>query len=450
MQEIPEMVCWHEGMALLPQHFQLQSLRADTVAATLVGSAYPLFWGVSRLSINASAFSDGLLQVTELEAIMPDGTPIRVRAGIDKPLQLDLRELSEAIVQETATVVVSMAPLFRAGRLESISGRFVSATSEPIPDLSVGENPVCVPTWRAQLQLGLDRLLPSAITLPLLRFRRQNGAHILVAYEPPTAILSPQSSIGRQLAALCTSLRSKCVFLAARLRNAQRIADTRTEQSLVVLLGGLWNRLPELEVVLLSGVSHPAVVYAQLAGLGGALCTLDPGSGMTTFRPYDHRDLLACFEHGIELVREKLDGVRQDYQLLDFSHDENGYAVALPEGPATAFHYVAVFMPTSSDAGAGQRWMSECLIASESCHPALIRQRMLGLPRRVLERKEAVRFSMGEGVEIFAIAGDDSWIRRGEPLRITGSKNAAIEPWRLSLLIPDRQDDNSGGETSHA
>ena len=31
MSLLPDAVCWHEGMQLLPQHFQLQGLRAEAL-----------------------------------------------------------------------------------------------------------------------------------------------------------------------------------------------------------------------------------------------------------------------------------------------------------------------------------------------------------------------------------------------------------------------------------
>ncbi|MDU5679065.1 MAG: hypothetical protein E6023_27340, partial [Pseudomonas aeruginosa] len=35
MSVLPDAVCWHEGMQLLPQHFQLQGLRAEALAARI-------------------------------------------------------------------------------------------------------------------------------------------------------------------------------------------------------------------------------------------------------------------------------------------------------------------------------------------------------------------------------------------------------------------------------
>ena len=35
MSLLPDAVCWHEGMQLLPQHFQLQGLRAEALGAHL-------------------------------------------------------------------------------------------------------------------------------------------------------------------------------------------------------------------------------------------------------------------------------------------------------------------------------------------------------------------------------------------------------------------------------
>ena len=89
MTTIPAMVCWYEGMAMLPQHFQLQSLHHDTLAAALAGHANPWFWGVNHLEIDDAALCAGTLRLLRLTAIMPDGLPIDYDIQRDPPLEFD-------------------------------------------------------------------------------------------------------------------------------------------------------------------------------------------------------------------------------------------------------------------------------------------------------------------------------------------------------------------------
>lgn len=52
MSVLPDAVCWHEGMQLLPQHFQLQGLRAEALAARTGQACNPWFWGVTALELD--------------------------------------------------------------------------------------------------------------------------------------------------------------------------------------------------------------------------------------------------------------------------------------------------------------------------------------------------------------------------------------------------------------
>ncbi|WP_038821852.1 type VI secretion system baseplate subunit TssK, partial [Pseudomonas syringae] len=73
MSVLPDAVCWHEGMQLLPQHFQLQGLRAEALAAHLALAANPWYWGVTTLEIDPSALFAGQVRLLALDAICSDG-----------------------------------------------------------------------------------------------------------------------------------------------------------------------------------------------------------------------------------------------------------------------------------------------------------------------------------------------------------------------------------------
>src|SRR5690606_7330301 len=52
--------------------------------------AAPFHWGVRRLRIDPVTLVNGILRVTELEAVMPDGLPVGIDADYPEPLELDL------------------------------------------------------------------------------------------------------------------------------------------------------------------------------------------------------------------------------------------------------------------------------------------------------------------------------------------------------------------------
>ncbi|MDQ2514258.1 type VI secretion system baseplate subunit TssK, partial [Pseudomonas aeruginosa] len=117
MSVLPDAVCWHEGMQLLPQHFQLQGLRAEALAARTGQACNPWFWGVTALELDPSALCAGQVRVLHLEAILPDGLPVSVQAGVDAPLEFDLETALAAAEGPLLNVHLAVSPLWRAGQL---------------------------------------------------------------------------------------------------------------------------------------------------------------------------------------------------------------------------------------------------------------------------------------------------------------------------------------------
>lgn len=113
MSLLPDAVCWHEGMQLLPQHFQLQGLRAEALVAHFAQACNPWFWGVTRVEFDPSALSAGLVRLISLQATLPDGLPVNLQAGVGPMLQLDVSEAIDATDNATVTVYLAISPLDR-------------------------------------------------------------------------------------------------------------------------------------------------------------------------------------------------------------------------------------------------------------------------------------------------------------------------------------------------
>ena len=78
-------VLWGEGLFLRPQHFQRQDLYHESRLAEMSRAIHPYLWGVRSLKFDTEALSGGILRVTELNAILPDGEFINAPGGDDLP-----------------------------------------------------------------------------------------------------------------------------------------------------------------------------------------------------------------------------------------------------------------------------------------------------------------------------------------------------------------------------
>ena len=110
MNRVPEAICWHEGMQLLPQHFQLQSLRAEGLAAYYAAAAQPYFWGVTRLELDHSALSTGKVRITALDAVLPDGLLVQHDVATGTALEFDCTALPPARQKGIIVLYLALPP----------------------------------------------------------------------------------------------------------------------------------------------------------------------------------------------------------------------------------------------------------------------------------------------------------------------------------------------------
>ena len=78
-------VLWHEGMLLLPQHFQQADRHLDARLGTVLGLSQRYPSGFTRLVIDSEALANQQLKLIEATGILPDGLPFDIPAGDGAP-----------------------------------------------------------------------------------------------------------------------------------------------------------------------------------------------------------------------------------------------------------------------------------------------------------------------------------------------------------------------------
>lgn len=436
MSVVPDAVCWHEGMQLLPQHFQLQGLRAETLAAQLAKACNPWFWGVEALELDPSALCAGQVRLTTLEAILPDGLPVSLRAAAGVALELDV---AEAIAQSPAarvTVYLAVSPLWRAGQLLPLKGRLQSVVGDAVPDLASGEHPEPISVWRPQLRLITELNKADSICLPLLKIGKEGGGYVRLAYVPPCPRILPESPLGKRVVALCGRAREKCLFLAGRLRHAQQAGNDDDIDEIRRQLGALWARLPEVEAALNSRTASAATLHGLLVGMAGSWCALDPAAGVPAFPPLDFEELLGSYEPLLSWLAETLELVRAGYRSLPFAQDGQAFSIELPDREQPRQRLViGLRMPTGTTEQAAGEWLRRAIIASAPHVATLARQRMNGLAHQAMSRHEQVAYSVGDDTRIFVVQAAGEWFDPQQPLHVVlPGGGGSVGPWQLVLF----------------
>ncbi|TNF80199.1 type VI secretion system baseplate subunit TssK [Pseudomonas sp. ICMP22404] len=436
MSLLPDAVCWHEGMQLLPQHFQLQGLRAEALAAHVAAACNPWFWGVSQLEVDPSALSAGQVRLLQLQGTLPDGLPVNLQAGVGPTLELDITEAVNKTDDATVTVYLAISPLWRAGQLLPLKGRLQSVVGDALPDLTSGEFPESITVWRPNPRLCTQLSKADSICLPLLRIRKEGGGFLRMPYTPPTPVLLPESVLGRRVAGLCARAREKCLFLAGRLRQAQAAGNQDDALEIRRQMTALWARLPEVEGSLNTRVATPQALYGLLLGLAGAWSALDPLAGVPAFAPLDFLELQRGYEPLLDWLDTTLELVRAGYRSLAFERNEQVFSIQLPDDQPSQRLVIGLRMPNGASEQAAADWLRGAIIASAPHVPLLSRQRMSGLPHQAMSRNEQVAYSVGDDTRLFVVAASGQWFDGQLPLHIVApASTQASSPWQVVLFV---------------
>ncbi|MPQ67704.1 MULTISPECIES: type VI secretion system baseplate subunit TssK [Pseudomonas] len=438
---IPDAICWSEGMHLLPQHFQLQSLRAEGVSARLAANARPWYWGVQYIELLVE--DSGKITVKALEAVMPDGLVVDLDAVKDKehyPLELKLTA-DDFQKQSTLMVYLAVDPLWRAGLLGEVSGRLRSLNINAV-DLNGSDAPtpdtVCV--WRPIVRLVTENQLSDSICLPLLRISHSGGVFSQLDYVPPCPVLTPDSVIGERISKACLLARSKCDFLKGRWRLAQDAGKTLEGAELRGQLVAIGSRLPELQATLDTGVASPMALYLQLTGLVGALYGLQPEETLPRFSPLLFDDMLPGFAQVLDWIEGQLNNIRASYTRRSFDYKDKHFSIALLDRQTPIQQLViGLRMPSGATPQAAGDWLQNAFRASRAQLPPLIQQRSHGLAFNVLGRNDQVAYGVAEDIRLFTLQAAGDWFAPDTDLCLYMPPGSArVEPVEIMIFDATR------------
>lgn len=428
-------------MQLLPQHFQLQGLRAETLAAHVTQAGNPWFWGLFHLELDPSALSVGLVRILSLDAILPDGLPVSLQAGSGSTLEFDACASVAASPTASSLIYLAVNPLGRSGQVLPLRGRMQSELGAAVPDLASGENPEPIVVWRPALRLVSEAQRADAVCLPLLRIGKDAGGYVRLPYVAPTPRISAESAIGQAVATLCAKAREKCVFLAGRLRQAQQADNQEDSLEIRRQLAALWARLPEVEAALHSRVAGPAQLHGLLCGMAGSWSVLDPLGGVPPFAPLDYLDLLSGFDSVLDWLENTLRRIRAGYRSLPFERVGNDFTLRLPDTQTPRQRLViGLRMPAGSGEQMARDWLARAIVASEGFLSVLGRQRMSGLAQQPMNRAEQIAYSVGEDTHLFVVQAEGDWFDPAQPLSLRSPVQALGQgPWQIVLFLPDSE-----------
>lgn len=346
------LVHWHEGLFLLPQHFQLlqRGITEQFGSERRLSWAYP--YGVIDAKLSHDDLENFRIRFDRLHVVMPGGVHLSYPGNADLP-SLDIRE-AFAANPKGFTVYLGLPHFFsqRANTLDSdeLTGARVkilyrvARETEDVPDENSGMGPRAVQFRRYNAMLLLEGDDDSDIEkIPLLRvvhdasreepFPRQDPGYV-----HPCLHLSASPTLRemvRDLTGQVSAVREQLANIVARGGNdMQTMNRLQLEQTLRLRsLNSFSARMPAfLDVGDGAAKVPPLDIYVELRGLLGELMALFPERGGFDIAPYRHDNPYPSFQAVISQIRNYLHGaVAPDYWKIDFQPGPEGTRIALLE-----------------------------------------------------------------------------------------------------------------------
>lgn len=435
-RDIPQAIEWHEGMLLTPEHFREMNTRQEMLVGYALSCA-PYQWGVRRFEWDANLLASGIVSVTELEAILPDGLVASPAEPGD--LQLELKPFAEQMKQTAVPVclvVPARKPVVAEGDLERYESVFAADADRDADAVLNGNG---IPRLRPRLSLLAGVIPPKYSGFPLLRVRYENEVFTASA-DYPVLSVAVASRLGSFCSAVARHVREKALYLADRLRGHEN--GLQPEQDTRRLIHGLVSALPAFEAALYAGDTHPYPLYLALCSLAGSVAGVGLSVVPPVFAPYDHNNPYRSFEEVRNYIFQVIaEGISETWASFRFRREREvfvlpgkaGWSELLSSEKKAASLVLALRGPSGATEKDMLAWGSNCVVGTSGVIPSLVTRRILGVARNHVEAMPEL--TPGKGMLLFELASDPEFLRQEEDLQVFDRRPDAVVPADVLLFV---------------
>ncbi len=436
-RDLPDAIQWHEGMLLAPQHFQQADLRAEGLIHYHVGVATPFHWGVRLLHIDSRALASGVFQVTELEAVLPDGVLVT------QPLQVDLNPFAESLGGR-GTLTVHLAVPARRGPTEPLAGsmpRYESVEGYPVADEQLGEGAVRIPRLRPAAALVVaDTPADKYTSFPLAKVKVQQENYSLTEFVPPVLAADAVGYPASAVSDLARNIREKAKFLADKIRASSAMARGGKAREMQGTVERLFDGLPGLEALLAVPGIHPFPLYVSTCALAGRLAGLTPGLLPQGFGRYEHDDLRSTFAEVIDFCQRMVDSVEQAYRVIPFQFERDAFRLRLrPEWKGATAVIGAAAAPGSTETNV-LSWIMESRIGTSDKMKSIEERRIRGAGRARIDSDDEMGLVPSTGTLLFRVQLDPDFVTANDILLLShpAERQGRERPAEIVLFVPEQ------------
>lgn len=322
---------WSEGMLVQPQHFQQYDRWIEQLVENRVAGLVGYGWGIRKIAFDRNLLALGQVTLTELEAIMPDGTALHAPQHVRLPIGR-----SPPPAAKNLLVKIAVGPRKPLGRDVSAGDARARRHDQEILQVRNVNAPEKAPVDITVASLALHLVFDGEeqgdlIMLPIGRIRDVDAAGAITlsdTYVPPAIDFHAVQPLVALLNEARSLLRSRAEALAARADPSRASLDGAGLIDLVTL--SIVNGAEAIfDHFAATRGHHPETLFRAMLGLAGQLSSFAGDRRQPQEMPsYRHEDLEGCFTPLADVLRKLLSVVIQS-AAISLPLQDRGYGILI-------------------------------------------------------------------------------------------------------------------------
>lgn len=416
---LPDAVQWSEGMLLSPQHLQQNDIYWHEHLRHRLDCIAPHYWGVSQLTLDHASLIKGIVSISRLECVLPDGLAVDFdgdrRDYSFTRLERKVDELCKPDGKPVRVWLMARERSTAAAKMDNPERRYNSLHGEPHADENTGDGEIMVGRLQVRIKLhaeNADKPAPGRSACPLLEVARDSQGHLhLTSYHPPMLRLSAsafhgEQSLQRRLTDFTHNLWAKMDELAGGRDDSkpddESALSTENRRHLSVARH-LAIGLPQLEIAVAAPYVQPHELYRALAQVAGQVASIGANPIPLKMKPYQHDDCMPQFQATFDYIEGKLALVNTAYECLPFARiGDAGFGRRLPAD--LSGEVIIELQPRDGQSLADLTdWLADARIASDGLMAQIQQQRLPGALTRPLTPHEIQERNLRPQAALFFI-----------------------------------------------
>lgn len=434
---------WHDGLSLLPHHFQLAALRAQQIVARCLHLSDLPNWGVQSLAFDNVVLPNGLIRLISADIVLPDGEILSFDARLDDsantfpPVEVDLSAHKPSSSRDPVWINLAL-PARKPGQspLLGSNPRYRVVDGFPTADENTGDNAVDIPRLLPCLQLSVgENLPPHHVGFPIAKVFFVDGAFKMGDFTPPCFSLDPDASLLARCRQTVRKVREKALALSEKWQNQ---VGTSLLRETADMLRPLVTVLPSLEAIVTAPRAHPLTVTRTFLEAAGVISQLDLANVPPRFPAYNHNNIDASIDPILSYIEQSLARLSTEYAIFPFKKNDPFFSFKLNKVLCAGAPELFVGLRAKPGIQAPQieAWMKDAIIVSDEALQKVQSKRIIGAPRQLLEGDKLYEMSPPRDMTLFAIELDSQFVLPGQYLHIFNPSDSEYErPAEIMLYV---------------